>query len=537
MHKTGNETVVEVPPDTFLPITTKRLTNRLAALLKTSEEVNMWGEFVDNLRAVVTLNYDAVMNEVREVLDEFEAKPPEADDRQRYYTSMLENMQTLFDASQYTALAEETFTTAQEVEYEFDFPTSIDWDKLDASFLARSPQPDTDDEEWTELCKHLSVFTRGVKQTSKTGFFFPQKIELLLTLIQEWGQGTNKKSDKKEERISPSVKGMRRVVRNSLRDTCNRKGFMTTLFQRVEIKEPMFDKICMVYKNKPKPQSTAVKKTQHAVKKLATALRFRKKSVPEECEPLASASLIPTAVPLSAGTIEIGLFTEVPFGDLEAIFPHKTISLKKTDTVVFMVKIVSTIIILGLTVKNLFTTPVQGERVKGTMFLVLLLTIAVVKHAVALVTGWMNMKKSYERDVSNWTQVRTCATGMPVVAQLVDDVKEQELKEMVLAYFFLWQSSKATCTAEEIDHQVENFLYHCFDNKVDFDEDDGMQKLLHLGLVSSPSPDTYELLHTPESWIESHPHRPLTQTSIRTMPDRLRRISHSAALHPLFTSD
>eukprot|EP01059_Diplonema_ambulator_P028468 TRINITY_DN47264_c0_g1_i1.p1 TRINITY_DN47264_c0_g1~~TRINITY_DN47264_c0_g1_i1.p1 ORF type:complete len:556 (+),score=180.87 TRINITY_DN47264_c0_g1_i1:39-1670(+) len=540
------ETVVEVPPDTFLPITTKRLTAGLGALLKSNEEANLWEEFVDNLRAVVALHYDFVMNEVREVLEEYEGNnPPRGVEATRYFSSLTENLKTLFDASQYTTLTETTFTTAQDVEYEFDFPTSIDWSQFDPEFLRDLPLPSESSEEstpeWENLRNHMIVFTRGVRQTSKTGFFFPQKVELLLTVLQEkfmkkgGGYSSLGSSQASPDQVTPT-KAAKKVVRRSLRDVYEQSGFFKMLFKKVEIKEPMFDKVCVVYKNKG--MLKGIVKTHNAAKKIATALRLRKKSTPGNEAPVPMEPAPPTQDhSKSSSSVEIALFREVPFGDLEAIFPHKVISLKKVDTVVFVVKIVSAVVILGLTVRNLFFRPAEGERAKGTLLLMFLFMVAVVKQVVGIVMGWMNMRKGYERDVANWAQVRTEAMGMPVVAQLVDDVKEQELKEMMLAYFFLWQSGEKECTAAEIDSDVENFLFQRFSYRIDFDEDDGMQKLLHLGLVTAPAPDTYTLHHTPRSWIESHPHHALTSTSIRTMPQPLRRLSHSAHLHPLFTSD
>eukprot|EP00755_Sulcionema_specki_P006202 Sspe_Gene.34810::Locus_16903_Transcript_1_1_Confidence_1.000_Length_1772::g.34810::m.34810 len=532
-------TEVEVIPDSFIPVSVGMLNEGLCQLLRDlplppdalAEPEEEWRQFVDNLRAVVALFYDSMVNEIRKAVDEIDDLGSAA--------SLIANLMTLFEASQYTRLTASRYELAQAGDFEFDFPTEVEWRKLDDTFIGSfGADLGKAGEEWEQMQRHMLVFTRGTSETTKTGLFIPQKIDYILESLQRvflrrGPEATTEAAEALQQRVENSTCSfVKKVARNTLKDAIREHGFFRSLFMKITITEPTFDKVCVVYKRKT--NITSVRTAGNVMKsvlKLKQGLLRRKSSGQMQTRRGSVPKVPTTTVPQPAVGIE--LYEKIPYADLEAVFPSKRIKLKKLDSVVFFVKIVVSAVVLALTIRNIFAQPEGGQqRVKGTMLLVGLLLAAISKQGVALVMQWMDLQKRYERDVHRWVQEHTLAVGLPVVAQLVDDVKEQEIKEMMLAYFFLWHPTLVArarnleadrfpvciptkLSTEEVDAEVEHFIKDVFSLEADFDADDGLEKLNLLGLVTVDD-DKYSVNISPKDWVASHPHQPLTSLKFRT---------------------
>jgi hypothetical protein len=65
-----------------------------------------------------------------------------------------------------------------------------------------------------------------------------------------------------------------------------------------------------------------------------------------------------------------------------------------------------------------------------------------------------------------------------VLFRLLDEAEEQECREALLAYFFLWrQAGAAGWTSEELDHAIEQYLERTANVKIDFEIADALAKL------------------------------------------------------------
>eukprot|EP01060_Flectonema_neradi_P006760 TRINITY_DN14620_c1_g2_i1.p1 TRINITY_DN14620_c1_g2~~TRINITY_DN14620_c1_g2_i1.p1 ORF type:complete len:617 (+),score=137.24 TRINITY_DN14620_c1_g2_i1:56-1852(+) len=514
--------VEDIEAESFLPMSLTKLCidlERQIGTRKTMTQQNYqdrddWSAFVTNMRAIISVHYDKVSNAVRDALEAMQA----GDDRHEHMVKLGGNLRALLDATQYRMMNEDTFATAQEVDYEFDFPTYIDWNRFDPSYIEATnavsganmvlatprTRPTTKEEQadWQQLSNRIRVYVRGVKQKEDTGRFFVQKINCFLDNIWNW-----RSPEKATQLDSPrtTAKGTPSVSRQTLNDIVLRKGFFSTFFKEVTIKEPAFEHVCTVWKDQPR---TLTPKARDA-KKLpdTSAANGKKKKKPKAQQK-----------DTDGGDVQIHLFQDVPFGDLEAVLPHKVVQLKPLDTLVFAIKIVVAFVLLAITFNNLIAKPQKGERVKGTYLIVLLAIVALVKQAVGLITGWLSMRKGYERDVDRFVQRKQAAQGVPVVAQLVDEAKQQELKEMLLTYFFLWREEKPM-TASAVDLKIERFLKQEYKEDLDFDERDGIEKLLSLGIITesggAKDEPTYTVQYSPSEWVETHPDRPLTSCTQR----------------------
>ena len=68
-----------------------------------------------------------------------------------------------------------------------------------------------------------------------------------------------------------------------------------------------------------------------------------------------------------------------------------------------------------------------------------------------------------------------------MIFYLVDSLESQELKEAILAYFFLWRHGPMT--EQELDARCESHLKNEFGVEIDFEVDDALEKIVREGLV------------------------------------------------------
>ena len=75
-----------------------------------------------------------------------------------------------------------------------------------------------------------------------------------------------------------------------------------------------------------------------------------------------------------------------------------------------------------------------------------------------------------------------------VLFSILDEMSDQYVKEMLLAYFILYKHNEPL-TGDELDTMCEDFLEDKFDVKIDFAMDDSLPRLLQTGLVRKSALD------------------------------------------------
>jgi hypothetical protein len=75
---------------------------------------------------------------------------------------------------------------------------------------------------------------------------------------------------------------------------------------------------------------------------------------------------------------------------------------------------------------------------------------------------------------------------------LLDASEEEEMKESMLAYAFLWKN-QSPISADQLDDQIESWFQKEFNTSLDFDVNDALSKLQHIGLAIE-NQDTWTVL-------------------------------------------
>jgi hypothetical protein len=103
--------------------------------------------------------------------------------------------------------------------------------------------------------------------------------------------------------------------------------------------------------------------------------------------------------------------------------------------------------------------------------------------------GYVQTKQKYQLTLAQSLYFLNLDNNAGVLFRLLDEAEEQECREALLAWHFLWRNPREDgWTEAEMDAQVEAYLRRTAGVEVDFEIGDALQKLRRLGLVEEPAP-------------------------------------------------
>jgi len=98
--------------------------------------------------------------------------------------------------------------------------------------------------------------------------------------------------------------------------------------------------------------------------------------------------------------------------------------------------------------------------------------------------GYQVTKQKYFKMLTESLYYQNLDNNAGVITQVLDEAEEQECRETILAYYYLWKYAPPTgWKSEQIDDYVEMELEGKLGLKVDFEIDDALAKLEKLGIV------------------------------------------------------
>jgi hypothetical protein len=196
------------------------------------------------------------------------------------------------------------------------------------------------------------------------------------------------------------------------------------------------------------------------------------------------------------GSTIIKLFQNVPKADLEMLFPNSKVRMKTIDKliigvpaavsgiVVIVTKLGATLILLASVVA--FWLGLSREEAQLNQ-----------KHLIALGAGlatlggflfrqiskFKNRKIKFMKALSDNLYFKNLDNNAGVFHHLIDAAEEEEVKEAILAYFFLLQENQPL-EKDALDAMIEKWFETRWNCKIDFEIDDALKKLERLGLVT-----------------------------------------------------
>jgi hypothetical protein len=196
------------------------------------------------------------------------------------------------------------------------------------------------------------------------------------------------------------------------------------------------------------------------------------------------------------GSTLIKLFQNVPKADLEMLFPNSRVRMKTIDkliigvpaavsgVVVVVTKLGATLLLIAALVS--FWLGISREEVQLNQ-----------KHLIALGAGlatlggflfrqigkFKNRKIKFMKVLADNLYFKNLDNNAGVFHNLIDAAEEEEVKEAVLAYFFL-HAEKQPIRKDELDRRIEAWFETGWNCRIDFEIDDALKKLERLELVT-----------------------------------------------------
>jgi len=197
------------------------------------------------------------------------------------------------------------------------------------------------------------------------------------------------------------------------------------------------------------------------------------------------------------GSTIVKLFHNVPKADLEMLFPNSRVRMKTIDkliigvpavvsgVVVVVTKLGASLILIAAVAA--FWLGFSREQVQLDQ-----------KHLIALGAGlatlggflfrqinkFKNRKIKFLKALADSLYFKNLDNNTGVFYHLIDAAEEEEIKEAVLAYFFLL-TEKQPLAKKELDERIEKWFESRWNTRVDFEIDDALAKLARLGLVDT----------------------------------------------------
>ena len=170
------------------------------------------------------------------------------------------------------------------------------------------------------------------------------------------------------------------------------------------------------------------------------------------------------------------LFKDIPRMDLEMLLPGTRIKMKLTQRGKLGVSIASSIGYVGWKLSE------YSMAIIGTSLLALYAPLALVLgYAYKTWSGFTTMRQTYMLQLTQSLYYQNLDNNGGVIYRLLDEAEEQEVREAILAYFYLWRFAvDRAWTAEELDDYVELDLEKRLDVPVDFEIGDALDKLERL---------------------------------------------------------
>ncbi len=221
------------------------------------------------------------------------------------------------------------------------------------------------------------------------------------------------------------------------------------------------------------------------------------------------------------GAILLKSFRRVPQGELQMLFPNIRILLSAWDKLTIAIpaffsaiplifKLLPTLLLMASTLAiveiaykvtdfQIWQNLLRGQIDQEIQFLIA--GISVVVTPLAFMMGQILKVQHrflrYRSQLIDNIYYRNISNNALVFDYLVNTAIEQELKEMVIAYFFLLAHGPQTL--QKLDLRIEQWLLKIFGTRIDFEADDGLGKLIRFNLAEPLPNEQYRAKSLPDA--------------------------------------
>jgi len=187
---------------------------------------------------------------------------------------------------------------------------------------------------------------------------------------------------------------------------------------------------------------------------------------------------------LDSETVYIKIFKNIPKVDLEMLLPGSRVKMTLMDQSKILLPTVSGVAMTGW---KLFQGAVLVAVGGVYGFLTYLgLIVATLGYGIKSFFGYLRTQQKYQLSLTRNLYYQNLDNNAGVLFRLLDEAEEQECREAILAYFFLWRrAGEPGWSSDRLDSEIEAFLAEETKVSIDFEVGDALDKLKRLGLVET----------------------------------------------------
>jgi hypothetical protein len=189
------------------------------------------------------------------------------------------------------------------------------------------------------------------------------------------------------------------------------------------------------------------------------------------------------------------LFQNVPAADIEMLFPNTRVGMRLMDKlligvpalvsggVVMTTKVGTTLILLGSLIGfwiGLKSEPVHLDKATSLALLAGLGTLG--GYLWKQFSKFRNRKLRYTQALTENLYFKLLDNNAGVIYRILDEAEESEIKESLLAYYFLLMHP-GQVSPDTIDRAIENWFREQWQCRLNFEITDALEKLQRLGLA------------------------------------------------------
>ncbi|CAN6574926.1 unnamed protein product [Malus baccata var. baccata] len=396
--------------------------------------------------------------------------------------NFLKYLFQVMEKSNFNITSNEEIEVARSGQYLLNLPITVDESKLDKKLLknyfAEHPQPNL-----PEFADKYIIFRRGVGLDQTTDYFFMEKVDMMIArfwayllritriekLLSRWTSGRPKSDPKKNDEIVSGPDGEDEDLCIERIRLEKMELSVKNLLSKTTIKEPTFDRIIVVYRR----ASTKAKEERGIYVKHFRNIPMADMEIVLVCfsRSFFFSSLLWDFILLIA---LVQLMTWC--GTFCHLQPEKkNPGLTPMDWVKFLVSaVVGLVAVVG-----------SVEMPKADLWVIIAILSTVIGYCAKIYFTFQQNLVAYQNLITQSMYDKQLDSGRGTLLHLCDDVIQQEVKEVIIAYYILMEQGKATL--QDLDGRCEELIKTEFNANCNFEVEDAVQKLVKLKIVARDS--------------------------------------------------
>jgi uncharacterized protein DUF3754 len=184
-------------------------------------------------------------------------------------------------------------------------------------------------------------------------------------------------------------------------------------------------------------------------------------------------------------SVYLKLFKDIPQVDVEMLLPGGRIRMPGLERLKLGGTITSSVAYVAWKLSTFPIVQLVGGLATSTLWLLYAPIALILGYGYKTWYSFQVSRQTYTLQLTQSLYYQNLDNNGGVMFRLLDEAEEEETREVLLAYFYLWRyAGEDGWTAGELDDFIEAALEKRLGVQIDFEIDDSMSKLKRMGLVT-----------------------------------------------------